>query len=144
MATLIFTSFSLLENVGQLLSKPFFWHNLDVIIFGISTHLKKKWKTVLVIHLHFNLCYLFIHPDEDDKFISTYRKYELDPRSERYCRKAGCHRICWKSLGYWLTLSFWPCMTSRLQSSETKIKRLASILCILAKGLNTRCGGLCL
>ena len=61
-------------------------------------------KLLLLIHSHFNLV-IQLHPDEDDKFISTSRKYELDPRTVRYRRNAGRHRICWKSLGYWLTLS---------------------------------------
>ena len=43
------------------------------------------------------------------------------------------------ALVYWLFLSVWPLMTSRLQ---TPSKRLAAILCLLAKGWGSSCGGL--
>ena len=80
------------ENAGQFYFNIFFTHFRENQFLG---------KLLLLIHLHFN-------PDEDDQLISlisTSRKYELDPRSLRYRRHAGRHRICWKSLDYWLTLS---------------------------------------
>ena len=36
---------------------------------------------------------IFLHTDKDDKFISDYRKYELDPRNRRYRRNDGRHCI---------------------------------------------------
>ena len=45
----------------------------------------------------------------------------------------------WKSMGYWLTPSVWPRMTYGLQRPS---ECLADILCLLAKGWGTRCGGL--
>ena len=82
-------------------------------------------------------CYL-INPDDDDKPISTFRNYELDPITVQYCRNPGCHRICWKSL-----LAESACLTLHdHRTSEKQIERLAAILCLLAKGWGRRCSGL--
>ena len=51
----------------------------------------------------------------------------------------GGHRIWSKTMGYWLTLSVWPRMTSRLQWPS---ERFAGILCLLAKGWGRRWRGL--
>ena len=82
-------------------------------------------------------CLVKLHPDDDDKFISTYGKYELHPKRLRYHHNAGHHLICCKSMGYWLTMSVWPCMTSRLQRPN---ERLSDIIGLLTKGWGTWCG----
>ena len=67
--------------------------------------------------------------------ISTFRKYEINRKSVRYCWNGSSHLICCKSLGYWPTLAVWPHMTSGLQRSS---KGFSLILCLFSKGLERK------
>ena len=56
------------------------------------------------------------------------------PRRETPLKTVPC-MFCWKSLGYWVTLSVWPHMTFGLQLSS---EGLSAILCLSSKRLKCK------
>ena len=94
-------------------------HSLEKISFDVRKLFSKPvifWK---------NCFYSYIYIST---LLSNYTQMKMINLSPPHC-------ICWKSLGYWL--SVWPREPSVLQSPS---KRLAAILCLLTKGWGKRCG----
>ena len=130
------------ENVGLFVFNIYFTQFRENLFCNHDTFIKSVFlgKLLFTHTFTFQPCYL-ITPIWRWYIYLHLQKIWTRSENRAVSSNAGRHCICWKSLGYWLTVSVWSCMTSRFQRPS---ERLAAILCLLSKGCGRRCGGLCI